>query len=161
MKKMVRRTFAAITAVVLGALTAIALSPSPALAATCYGASCLHQDPSSTGCSTNATNLASFRHADPFADPDPLIELRYSSTCNAAWARVTDGDCRPWACGGIIEASLNKNTIAHWSYNYAAPRPGAQVWTNMMPFNYWVRACIVNWIGDGFTYQRVACTAWK
>ena len=158
--EIIRRVTVSLAAVVLSTVGIIAVGASPAAAASCSGSSCLHQDPSATGCTNGATTLTSFRYSDPWTSYDPLIELRYSSTCKAAWTRVTDGDCQPWACSGVIEASVNKSTIAHWSTS-PAPHPNAQVWSNMMPFSYWVRACFVTWSDEGQPYQRVACTAWR
>lgn len=67
------------------ALAAIALisGASPASAATsCYGSSCTGLDPATTVCQTDARTVRT---------ADWGVELRYSPTCRAAWARKTSG----------------------------------------------------------------------
>ncbi|MFD9686074.1 DUF2690 domain-containing protein [Kitasatospora sp. NPDC059088] len=62
------------------ALSGIALGSAPASAATtCYAASCTGLDPASTVCQNDATTLLT---------ADTGVELRYSRTCRAVWARM-------------------------------------------------------------------------
>lgn len=59
--------------------------PAPTAAASCDGASCLHLDPVGTVCDRDAATAAEDR------DFGVLIELRYSPSCHAAWAKMTGG----------------------------------------------------------------------
>ncbi|MFG2827532.1 DUF2690 domain-containing protein [Streptomyces sp. NPDC048434] len=54
-----------------------------AVAAHCTGSGCTGKSPVSTGCDRHA------RTVRRSAEIGPLIELRYSSACRAAWVRVT------------------------------------------------------------------------
>lgn len=49
----------------------------------CAGSGCAGKSPASTGCDRHA------RTVRRSAEIGPLVELRYSSTCRAAWVRVT------------------------------------------------------------------------
>lgn len=128
----------------------------------CSGMSCMYKDPKDTGCANlGAGNLASFYYSGSVVGlQGTLLELRRSTGCNAAWARITGGNCLVWECGALIEASTNKSTIIDWNWT-PIPR-GGQNWSSMMSFTYWVRACFVQPQPGSFPdYQRLACTAWK
>ncbi|MFC9706500.1 DUF2690 domain-containing protein [Streptomyces sp. NPDC056943] len=65
------------------AATALISGASPAAAATsCYGSGCTGLDPSTTVCQNDARTVRT---------ADWGVELRYSPTCRAAWARKTSG----------------------------------------------------------------------
>jgi hypothetical protein len=55
----------------------------PAKAAGCFAMSCNGLDPNATGCASDARTLDDVSYATM------RVELRYSDTCNAAWARVS------------------------------------------------------------------------
>ncbi|MFB7126506.1 DUF2690 domain-containing protein [Kitasatospora sp. NPDC056273] len=59
--------------------------PAPTAAASCDGASCVHVDPVGTVCDRDAATAAADR------DFGVLIELRYSASCHAAWAKMSGG----------------------------------------------------------------------
>ncbi|MFD0403833.1 DUF2690 domain-containing protein [Kitasatospora sp. NPDC127116] len=59
--------------------------PAPTAAFSCDGASCLHVDPVGTVCDRDAATAAADR------DFGVLIELRYSPSCHAAWAKMSGG----------------------------------------------------------------------
>ncbi|MFF2548083.1 DUF2690 domain-containing protein [Kitasatospora sp. NPDC058063] len=65
---------------VLAAPTASAATPQ--VTAGCYGSSCTHKDPMDMGCSPDAYTVESV------ASTLGTIELRYSPSCKANWARV-------------------------------------------------------------------------
>lgn len=65
-------------------LISLALT-SPASAATCFAGSCTGLSPETTGCAADAFTPRSHRAEGR------LIELRYSPTCRAAWARISNG----------------------------------------------------------------------
>jgi hypothetical protein len=67
----------------LMALGAIIVSSPGASAASCYNTSCNGQDPQTASCDTG---LSSPRTAWP--SNEILVELRYSSECDAYWGRV-------------------------------------------------------------------------
>ncbi|GAA2139063.1 hypothetical protein GCM10009760_20860 [Kitasatospora kazusensis] len=78
----VRTTTAA--AALLLAAAALGVLPGPAAAASrCTKAACDGRDPSSAGCAADAVTRASFSGASV------RVELRYSPSCQAAWARAT------------------------------------------------------------------------
>ncbi|GAB1690842.1 DUF2690 domain-containing protein [Krasilnikovia sp. M28-CT-15] len=148
-----RLTATVLISVVSAVLTLSA--PRPAAAGpTCYQSSCNGQDPSRYSCS--ADTISSFYYNG--SSPDlrgALIELRRSRSCDAAWARVTNGSCRPmWIpCGFVLEVSRGTTQYG------ANPTPGAQVWTTMWSFRNYVRACfVVDFVGD--SYRRDGCTGW-
>ncbi|MGW5781365.1 DUF2690 domain-containing protein [Streptomyces sp. NPDC003863] len=63
------------------AATSLLLASSPASAATsCYGSSCFGLDPATTICQNDARTVS---WSDRFG-----VELRYSPTCRAVWARA-------------------------------------------------------------------------
>ncbi|MFF3602329.1 DUF2690 domain-containing protein [Streptomyces sp. NPDC002463] len=77
-----RKLATAASALALAA-SGLLLSSSPASAATsCYGSSCTGLDPSTTVCQSDARTVRT---------SDWGVELRYSPTCRAAWARKTSG----------------------------------------------------------------------
>jgi hypothetical protein len=68
----------------------------PSMAATCSGTSCNDKDPNSYGCSSGATS----KIVRTLPGGTTTIEVRYSSRCNAWWARerTDNGDptCVAW-----------------------------------------------------------------
>ncbi|MFF0556866.1 DUF2690 domain-containing protein [Streptomyces sp. NPDC004266] len=65
------------------AASGLLFASSPASAATsCYASSCTGLDPSTTVCQNDARTVRT---------ADWGVELRYSPTCRAAWARKTSG----------------------------------------------------------------------
>ncbi len=148
--------------------TMIAAATPPAYAVGCYGGSCTGQDPVAEGCATGAYTIDSFRYYGPIASLNgALLELRYSSACYAAWARVTGGNSNggcssPWLyqgqpCTMVIEGSWNRSTVATWIDAWVN---GYQSWTWMLSFHYWTRACLASRPPFSSTYTRIACTGW-
>ncbi|MFD0151326.1 DUF2690 domain-containing protein [Streptomyces sp. NPDC055721] len=65
------------------AATALISAASPASAATsCYASTCQGKDPATTVCQSDARTVRTAAWG---------VELRYSPTCRAAWARKTSG----------------------------------------------------------------------
>ncbi|MEU4742485.1 DUF2690 domain-containing protein [Actinosynnema sp. NPDC023658] len=128
----------------------------PAAAAGCYQSGCNGQDPQVTRCVDDARNLASFRYTggNPYLQ-GALLELRQSPACDAAWVRVTDGDCfgewRP--CGAVLE-------VQGGTAQTTEPKPG-QRWTAMWSFRNYVRGCFTNpnYVTGGYVTDQ--CTAWR
>lgn len=154
-----RRSLRRLGAALLSCVAALGLAQAvqgPARAASCYQATCNGQDPSATGCNDGAYNLSSFWYngSSPYMQ-GALIELRRSGACDAAWARVTNGDCLPmWRpCGFVLEVSGGTTQVG------PNPAPGAQRWSGMWSFRNYVRACFIthNWDGG---YSRDGCTGW-
>ncbi|MFF9848846.1 DUF2690 domain-containing protein [Streptomyces litmocidini] len=82
MNTLARKLATAGSALALAA-SGLLLTSSPASAATsCYGPSCTGLDPSTTVCQSDARTVRT---------GDWGVELRYSPTCRAAWARKTSG----------------------------------------------------------------------
>jgi hypothetical protein len=85
-------------AVIIGStVAALMLVPTSASAATCYASSCTFKDPQATGCAADAFTAKSAVRSGR------TVELRYSPTCRAAWARLRNGQIgdyfRVWSSG--------------------------------------------------------------
>ncbi|MEU1224890.1 DUF2690 domain-containing protein [Streptomyces sp. NPDC005828] len=96
------------------AATSLLLASSPASAATsCYGSSCNGLDPAATICQNDAQTVMWGEYV--------ALELRYSPTCRAAWARFKNGDeGEIW-----VQNSLGNKYAVHY--------PGSgTVWTRMV-----------------------------
>lgn len=76
-----------VAALVAGvALTTTTMITAPmANAATCDGAQCNGKDPQTTGCAADGKTKATV------TEGDVLLELRYSASCHAKWARLVPG----------------------------------------------------------------------
>jgi hypothetical protein len=68
----------------LAVAAAVIVPAGPASAAVCDGVSCNGQDPNQAGCAGDAINAA-----PPVVDQGVTLELRYSPSCHANWARIT------------------------------------------------------------------------
>jgi Protein of unknown function (DUF2690) len=127
----------------------------PASAASCSGQGCNYLDPEAAGCGP-ATTLAEFTTHMFLA----RIELRYSSTCNAAWARIT---ASTWGYAGwdgdylVIAAWYNTTSTSSLaaastdvSFEAEPLGSGGVRWSRMFQFSpWWVSACLspVNYAG--------------
>ncbi|GES28352.1 DUF2690 domain-containing protein [Streptomyces angustmyceticus] len=96
----------------------------------CTGSGCAGRNPVGTGCDRQA------RTVRRSAEIGPLVELRYSAACRAAWVRVTHarggdriearnkgGACRPTSCyartvapghSSVYTAMVNDKGIRAW-----------------------------------------------
>ncbi len=133
----------------------------PALAAACNGSSCNGRNPHDTGCDVGAYPLQSFSRAGVF------VELRYSPSCNAAWARGVSynewRNCTGWTEQDIlrIEGSTNRSSVAIEYESCLSYSPGSYFYTEMVGFNYWTRACTMLYrVWDPNLYYN-GCTAWR
>ncbi|MER7533168.1 DUF2690 domain-containing protein [Streptomyces sp. NPDC097704] len=114
MKPFTRKLATAGSALALAA-TSLLLASSPASAATsCYGSSCEGLDPATTICQNDARTVS---WSDRFG-----IELRYSPTCRAAWARVT----------GYSDAPMSVYVQNNMGAYYSTASTGATAWTRMV-----------------------------
>jgi hypothetical protein len=68
----------------LAAAAAVVIPAGPASAAVCDGVSCNGLDPNQAGCAADAITPV-----PPVTDQGVTLELRYSPTCHANWARIT------------------------------------------------------------------------
>lgn len=94
----------------------------PQLLSHCTGSGCAGKSPVSTGCDHHA------RTVRRSSEIGPLIELRYSSTCRAAWVRVTH------ARGGDRIEARNKGGAcrAKSCYSKTVPRGQTSAYTAMV-----------------------------
>ncbi|MEU1224894.1 DUF2690 domain-containing protein [Streptomyces sp. NPDC005828] len=101
--------------------SSLLLASSPASAATsCYASSCAGLDPSTTICQNDARTVA---------DTDyPGVELRYSPTCRAAWARYSRG--MGFSMNVEIQRWDGSNGTTIYSTYYSGN--GSTVWTRMI-----------------------------
>ncbi|MFE5582238.1 DUF2690 domain-containing protein [Kitasatospora sp. NPDC056531] len=93
----------------------------------CQAVGCAHKDPKSTGCGKDARTLQTQ------VIGKVVVYLRYSQTCQAAWAAITEGEPKDYA---VITDSTGESETAliHWGYdnyslmlNAADPGIGFQV----------------------------------
>jgi hypothetical protein len=68
----------------LAVAAAVIIPAGPASAAVCDGVSCNGLDPNQAGCAADAITPV-----PPVTDQGLTLELRYSPTCHANWARIT------------------------------------------------------------------------
>ncbi|MER7581730.1 DUF2690 domain-containing protein [Kitasatospora sp. NPDC097691] len=94
------------------AATTPAARPIPATP-TCQAIGCDHKDPKYTGCGKDARTL----HTDVIGKV--VIYLRYSQTCQAAWAAITEGEPNDFAT--IIDSTGDsEQALIHYGYdNYS------------------------------------------
>ncbi|MFD8143923.1 DUF2690 domain-containing protein [Streptomyces sp. NPDC059708] len=113
------RKFAVIGSTLAVAASSLILASSPASAATsCYADGCQGRDPSSTTCQNDARTVATSDY--------PGVELRYSPTCRAAWARYSRGI----ATWGMYVTVQRQDGNGSYSTHYYGN--GASVWTPMV-----------------------------
>jgi hypothetical protein len=142
-------------AVTLAVAGLVGFAPSPASAATCYGAGCDYWDPQVTGCSSGATTL------EEFTWRNWRVELRFSQTCAAAWTRVT---ANQYSCAAryLMLAVYTSSSGAGPQSTRVTAAPsgcldvGQSRWTAMAPFSYWVAACLSN--DTTFATPNFPCT---
>lgn len=80
------RRFAGAVAVTGAVLATLFVAPTAAHAApTCHAFTCGFKDPQATGCAADAITAKSK------VSKSRTVELRYSPTCRAAWARISNG----------------------------------------------------------------------
>jgi hypothetical protein len=126
---------AALTLVLVSVLS----TPAHAQAKTgCTGMSCRGRDPQAMGCSRDARTLAT-----AYAHRNFRVELRYSPTCNARWARTTYLDKyyeAPVSFG--IYAQLGSGQVTRvmrfapvvWSRMWTGPIRACRAITTLSPF---------------------------
>ncbi|MFD5463590.1 DUF2690 domain-containing protein [Kitasatospora sp. NPDC127059] len=93
----------------------------------CRALGCAHKDPKTTGCGKDARTLQTQ------VVGKVVVYLRYSRTCQAAWAAITEGEPKDYAV--ITDSTGDSETaMIHWGYdnysqmlNAADPSIGFQV----------------------------------
>ncbi|MEU6163265.1 DUF2690 domain-containing protein [Streptomyces tanashiensis] len=137
---LMKRMIAKIAGISAAALT-MALVPlaGTSYAAGCSGAGCDNRGPVSMGCDADAVTKGS---ATSRTHSGLRVELRWSPTCQAAWARVTATGEQWYERYGVIEKWSGKGSGFQRSLQVTFPNPGSD-WTNMLgsPTAYY-RACI-------------------
>lgn len=80
----------------------------------CRAVGCAHKDPKTTGCGKDARTLQTQ------VIGKVVVYLRYSRTCQAAWAAITEGEPKDYAV--ITDSTGDSETaMIHWGYdNYSA-----------------------------------------
>ncbi|MFD5433241.1 DUF2690 domain-containing protein [Kitasatospora sp. NPDC127067] len=127
----------AVAATALGGLAApTASAATPRVTAGCYGSSCNGQDPVDMGCSPDAYTVESV------ASTLGTIELRYSSSCRANWARISGT-----SIGQNFWVQNTNGNIHGWIAT------GSTSFGNMVNGSVQARACIDNW-------DQPICTGW-
>jgi hypothetical protein len=105
-----------------------------AVSGTCDGAACNGQDPQSTGCAADAIT------ADSVVEKGVTLELRYSPSCHANWARIVPGQFG-WHFT-VTNANGDQQSARAWG--------GATAYTNMVNGYPAAQACFDNGV----------CTRW-
>jgi len=102
----------------------------PAQAASCYGATCHGKDPQ-TYCSSDATTPVSGKWILQSA---AYVELRYSHSCAAAWARISHAS--PWDPRGQLAPTVSvfRNSDGA-SYSCTVPVGDTGCYTKMVNDN--------------------------
>ncbi|MFE7594050.1 DUF2690 domain-containing protein [Kitasatospora sp. NPDC057512] len=95
--------------------TGASAGPKPGpTAPACQAVGCAHKDPKTTGCGKDARTLQTQ------VIGKVVVYLRYSQTCRAAWAAITEGQPKDYAT--ITDGNgENETALIHWGYdNYSA-----------------------------------------
>lgn len=103
--KVIRRTLVAIALV---AATVTIGTPSASATDSCYGSSCVGLDPSNTTCANDAKSIAS-KDIPHYG----LLEMRWSRSCNAGWARFIKYTTLFGAAPGIY--SVQDAYVSAWT----------------------------------------------
>lgn len=123
-------------------LAGLVLAAPSAHAASCYAGSCYLKNPNSTGCNSDAVTARSKTASD-----GTVVELRYSATCRAAWARIRNSHVGAEA---FVENTQNQ-------YDSEFVSTGSDVYTLMVnDKDIQARACYAKNGGSDFS----ACTGW-
>jgi hypothetical protein len=111
--RMMKVSYATLLAMLLFTLTGSGSFPTKVLAS-CSGVNCAGADPQAQGCASGATTVASIVDLSTTGLSYPgLLELRYSGSCKAEWARVTNHGCCWWYMGATAWSYEN------YSYSYS------------------------------------------
>lgn len=129
-------------ALVSTALLAPAIS-AEATALACRGSSCTGKNPQAQGCSSGARVIGRVRPAGG----GPQVELRNSTRCSAAWARIENANSN-WRFK--IQVRGGTSYVANASMSYAA-------YTRMVGSSSAYRACVEIYDGHGGSWS---CTGW-
>jgi len=133
----------------LGAVTTPAVAPAAASAAQrvavpassalhpntgCYGSSCTGQDPIAEGCSSTVSTI------DSVSGGSFVVNLRYSSACNAVWAQAVGVSSSQWA-GEVFGYTSPSGGLP--VVGYITGTPSAQgSYSRMVSFTYWTQSCV-------------------
>jgi hypothetical protein len=149
-----RFVIGALLALVVGFGTTLVVPTAAMAAAACNSSSCNGRDPHSTGCDVGAYDLDNF--TSPI-DGYAYVQLRYSPSCNAAWARLTTGssgmpshsyltlNVYHTASGGSPAAEYLKK-VTDSTNNWGS---GVVSWSYMNSYTDYVQACLKNIYEDG------------
>lgn len=135
--------------------------------ASCSGITCDGKDPGANGCGSDAQTKLKIDDLSTTGLSYPgLLELRYSSTCKAEWAKVTNHGCS--GCWWYMGATA-------WSYeNYSYSKqggglPGQSIYTPMVSHvtetgaNNPGKACGKVWgdpVSVPISKSSALCTGW-
>lgn len=117
-------------------------------AATCTYQGCDYKGPSGTGCSSPATTIARAHVPNTYlGGVIPEVELRWSSTCQAYWARswsADDGYSSNRYDILIVKRRISDNAVDVWDVMEMRTGGNYNDWTLMAgrQYGYKVRACI-------------------
>ncbi|MFB6888904.1 DUF2690 domain-containing protein [Kitasatospora sp. NPDC056327] len=124
---------AAAATALAGLAAPTASAAAPQVTASCSGLSCYGLDPVDTGCNRDAYTVESV------ASGRGTIELRYSASCRANWARISGSSAGQW-----FYAQTESDWFQWWRTT------GATGYGNMVDGSGRARACI----------EYGVCTGW-
>lgn len=144
MKTTLKRIIATGAVAVLAGFMTAGVASADNGSASCHDQGCNGQMPEQAGCAADAKPLDSFH-----ADNGTLIELRYSPSCDAAWARMSGAGQGSGTCNGWNDDDVIRIEGADWqgpgrdSYDNCLVNGADQAWTAMIGFGWNVKACYV------------------
>jgi hypothetical protein len=142
-----RRFLIIVMAVAVSLISFSTVHASSALAAGCWASGCRGYDPEYMGCADSST-----QSLESVTAPGgmPTVTLRYSGSCDAAWAR---GD-HYWANIEVQESTDRVHLVAAYDVSVSDSIDDVD-WTYMVSFGDWTRACV-----EAYASNQWVCTGW-
>jgi hypothetical protein len=117
-------------------------APAAAASTRCKGSSCSNKDPQSMGCGKDARTIDKIKPGGG----GPTVQLRRSSNCRAAWARLASKAGNWW---------IFRLEVKNGPYYIAYGSPNLKAYTRMSGSTRLYRACIKQYASDTWD-----CTRW-
>ncbi|GIH08309.1 hypothetical protein Rhe02_63760 [Rhizocola hellebori] len=114
------------------------VAPTPALAGTCLYTACNGSDPHGTGCDQPEDQIWTLHTIWP--EIAGALELRYSPSCGAAWARYTN----TFGVPGRVEIYGCGEGFCLVKWRKLVETPDRVVWSPMLSYTYRVQACVLS-----------------
>ena len=156
--------FAVTCSLALGG-AALAVPTASAAAPSCYNDGCYGLDPKATGCAADAFTVAS----QGVSGDRGMLQIRYSKTCRAFWARYTAPNGPSAYISGALDGYvITGGRVTIWHEGLPSegqagfnPIPGGSTWTKMVISD--VQACTgveVVWTKPGSRSYEILKDPW-